>query len=474
MEEIMENRVVKDMTSGSPIKLILGFFVPMVFGLLFQQLYNMVDTIIVGKYLGVNALAAVGSTGSINFMIIGFCIGVCNGFAIPVAQKFGEKNFEQLRRFAANGAWLAAGFAAVITAVVCMLCRKFLLWMNTPQDIMEGAYSYIFVIFMGIPATFLYNMASGIIRSLGDSRTPLAFLIMSSVLNVVLDWFTIVVLKMGVAGAAWATVVSQAVSGIACFVFMVKRFEILHMTREEAVPDRNLMRILCGIGIPMGLQYSITAIGSMVLQVAVNGLGSMSVAAMTAATKIGMFFCCPFDALGSTMATYGGQNMGARKLERIGEGLTAAVFMGAAYSLMALVVLCCLGDRIALLFLDSDQAEILGQVKQYLQINAMFYIPLVLVNVVRFLIQGMGYSKRAVLAGVCEMTARAGVGCLLVPYFGYTAVCFASPCAWIAADLFLVPSYLMIMKRLCKEHGVPIEGVKLRECVRRSCCSLWG
>lgn len=468
----MENRMVKDMTSGSPAKLILGFLVPMVFGLLFQQLYNMVDTIIVGKYLGVNALAAVGSTGAVNFMIIGFCIGVCNGFAIPVAQKFGAKDYEQLRRFAANGAWLSAGFAAVMTAAVCMLCRRILLWMNTPQDIIEGAYCYIFVIFMGIPATFLYNMVSGIIRSLGDSRTPLYFLVMSSVLNVVLDWFTIVVLKMGVAGAAWATVISQAVSGISCFVFMVKRFEILHMTRREAVPDKELMRVLCGIGIPMGLQYSITAIGSIVLQAAVNGLGSMSVAAMTAATKIAMFFCCPFDALGSTMATYGGQNMGARKLERIGEGLVAAVFMGAAYSLLVLVMLCCLGDRIALLFLDSDQVEILGKVKQYLQINAMFYIPLVLVNVVRFLIQGMGYSKRAVLAGVCEMAARAGVGFLLVPYFGYTAVCFASPSAWIAADLFLVPSYVMIMKRLCREQGIPAEGIRLRECVRRSYCSL--
>ncbi len=463
----MEKRAVRDMTSGSPVKLILGFFVPMVFGLLFQQLYNMVDTIIVGKYLGVGALASVGSTASVNFMIIGFCIGVCNGFAIPVAQKFGEKDFEGLRRFAANGAWLAAGFAVLVTVTVCMLCRMILLWMNTPQDIIDGAYSYIFVIFMGIPATFLYNMVSGIIRSLGDSRTPLYFLVMSSVLNVFLDWFTIVVLKMGVAGAAWATVISQAVSGASCFAFMVKRFEILHMTRKEAMPDVNKMKTLCGIGIPMGLQYSITAIGSMVLQVAVNGLGSMAVAAMTAASKIGMFFCCPFDALGSTMATYGGQNMGARKLDRIGEGLAAAVFMGSAYAIMAFAVLVCFGDRIALLFLDSDQVEILGKVRQYLLTGAMFYIPLVLVNVVRFLIQGMGYSRRAVVAGVCEMAARAGVGFLLVPYFGYQAVCFASPCAWIAADLFLVSSYLMIMKRLCREQGVPAEQVGLRESMKR-------
>lgn len=448
----MKNTAVKDMTSGSPARLILGFFVPMVFGLLFQQLYNMVDTIIVGKYLGVQALASVGSTGSINFMIIGFCMGVCNGFAIPVAQKFGEKNFTQLRRFAANGAWLAIGFAVVMTAVVCVLCRRILLWMNTPTDIIDGAYSYIFVIFMGIPATYLYNMVSGIIRSLGDSKTPLYFLILSSLINVALDLFTIVVLKMGVAGAAWATVTAQAVSGILCLAYMVKHFEILHMNREEAKPDSGIMRILCGIGIPMGLQYSITAIGSIILQVAVNGLGSLAVASMTAATKISMFFCCPFDALGSTMATYGGQNMGARRLERIGAGLKAAVIMGSVYAVLALTVLCFFGDSIIRIFVNGDQTQILGQAKQYLLVNAAFYIPLVLVNVVRFLIQGMGYSRRAVLAGVCEMVARAGVGFLLVPYFGYAAVCFASPCAWIAADLFLVPSYFGIIRKLYRQE----------------------
>ncbi len=458
----MANTAVKDMTTGSPVRLIFGFFVPMVFGLLFQQLYNMVDTIIVGNYLGVKALASVGSTGSINFMIIGFCMGVCNGFAIPVAQKFGEKSFSELRRFAANGAWLAVGFAVVMTTLVCLHCRRILLWMNTPEDIIDGAYAYIFVIFLGIPATYLYNMGSGIIRSLGDSRTPLYFLVMSSLMNVVLDLFTIVVLKMGVAGAAWATVVSQAISGAACLAFMVKKYEILRMTREEAKPNGSIMKILCGIGIPMGLQYSITAVGSMVLQVAVNGLGSMSVAAMTAASKIGMFFCCPFDALGSTMATYGGQNIGARQLERLEEGMKAAVLMGAAYAVLALAVLFCFGDQIALLFLDADEVQILGQVRQYLLTTATFFIPLVLVNVVRFTIQGMGYSKRAVLAGVCEMAARAGVGFLLVPYFGYTAVCFASPCAWIAADLFLVPSYRAIMKRLWREQGGLAEPVKER------------
>lgn len=444
----MAKSATRDMTSGSPAKLILGFFIPMVFGLLFQQLYNMVDTIIVGKYLGVQALASVGSTGSINFMIIGFCMGVCNGFAIPVAQKFGEKNYSLLRRFAANGAWLSIIFSITMTLIVCILCRHILVWMNTPADILDGAYAYIFVIFLGIPATYLYNMVSGIIRSLGDSRTPLVFLVMSSLLNVGLDLFFIIILKMGVAGAAWATVVAQAVSGICCLVFMAKRFEILRMTKEEAAIDKGIMITLCNMGIPMGLQYSITAIGSIIVQVAVNGLGSMAVAAVTAGSKISMFFCCPFDALGSTMATYGGQNIGAKRLDRIGEGLKAAVLMGAAYSVIALAVLVFYGDKISLLFLDADQAEILGQVQQFLVINAAFYFPLVLVNTVRFLIQGMGYSKLAVLAGVCEMVARSVAGFCLVPFFGYLAVCFASPLAWIAADVFLVWSYLAIMKKL--------------------------
>lgn len=449
----MKNNVMRDMTAGSPTKLLLGFFFPMLFGMLFQQFYNMVDTIIVGKYLGVQALAAVGTTGSVNFMVIGFCMGVCNGFAIPVAQKFGEKNYRQLRKFVANGAWLSIAFASVMTVAVCVLCRNILVWMNTPEDIIDGAYHYIFVIFLGIPATYLYNMVSGIIRSLGDSKTPLLFLVISSIINIVLDVYMIVALKMGVAGAAWATVIAQAGSGIGCLLFMKKRYEVLHMTKEEAKPDKNMMWILIGMGVPMGLQYSITAIGSVILQTAVNGLGSMAVASVTAGSKIGMFFCCPYDAMGSTMATYGGQNIGARKLDRISKGLKAAVIMGAVYSVIAFVVLILFGPVLSLLFLDAGQEEILGQVQQFLVINAAFYFPLALVNIVRFLIQGMGYSKLAVLAGVCEMFARSFVGFCLVPVGGYLAACFASPLAWIAADLFLVPSYLKIMRRLKEKCG---------------------
>lgn len=446
----MKKKIMKDMTTGSPMKLILGFFIPMLFGLLFQQLYSMVDTIIVGRYLGVSALASVGSTGSINFMIIGFCMGVCSGFAIPVAQKFGEKNDSALRRFVANSGWLALLFSVVMTTVVSVLCGNILRWMDTPEDIIDGAYSYIFVIFLGIPATYLYNLLSGIIRSLGDSKTPLIFLLISSALNIILDLFTIIVLHMGVAGAAWATVISQGVSGILCLIYMSKKFDILKMQKDEWKPDRRFMAILCGMGIPMGLQYSITAIGSVILQTAVNSLGSVAVASVTAGSKISMFFCCPFDAMGATMATYGGQNIGAKKLDRISAGMKNCVLLGAIYSVIALSILYFFSDIVALLFVDGGETEILRNTRMFLIANSLFYFPLSLVNIVRFMIQGLGYSKFAILAGVCEMAARTFAGFCLVPLLGYTAVCYASPIAWIAADLFLIPAYFHILKQLRK------------------------
>lgn len=444
----MADKAMRDMTKGSPMKLILGFLIPMLFGLLFQQFYSMMDTIIVGKYLGVQALASVGATGSVNFMIIGFCMGICSGFAIPVAQKFGEKNEVMLRRYVANGAWLAAGFAAAMTIVVCILCRQILVWMRTPGDIIDGAYAYIFVIFLGIPATFLYNMLSGIIRSLGDSTTPLYFLLISSVMNIILDLFTIIVLHMGVAGAAWATVISQAVSGALCFLYMRRKFTILRMHKGEWKPDGASMRTLCSMGIPMGLQYSITAIGSVVLQTAVNTLGSVAVASVTAGSKVSMLFCCPFEAMGSTMATYGGQNVGARRLDRIGEGMKACVTMGAIYAAMALVALYFFSDTIALLFVDASETEILINARRFLLVNSAMYFPLALVNIVRFMIQGLGFSRLAILAGVCEMAARSLVGFCLVPIFGYAGACLSNPSAWIAADLFLIPAYIHVMKHL--------------------------
>ncbi len=444
----MAKSVTKDMTVGSPIRLILQFCIPLFFGMLFQQFYNMMDMLIVGQFLGVQALASVGATGSVNFMIIGFCMGVCNGFAIPVAQRFGAGDYHSLRKYVANSVWLSIAFAGVMTIAVCVLCRQILLWMNTPLDIIDGSYRYIFVIFLGIPTVYLYNLLSGIIRSLGDSKSPLFFLVFSSILNIVLDIVLILAFHMGVAGAAWATVISQLVSGAACLFYMMRRFEILKMAKDEWRIDSNCVGVLCNMGIPMGLQYSITAIGSVILQAAVNSLGSMSVAAVAAGSKISMFFCCPFDAMGSTMATYAGQNVGAGKLERISMGMKSTCLLGFGYSILACIVLVCFGETVALLFVDPSETQIIQQVSWFLAANSAFYFPLALVNIVRFTIQGLGFSKSAIFAGVCEMVARSVVAMAFVPIFGYAAIIFANPAAWIFADLFLIPAYLYVMKWL--------------------------
>ena len=450
----MAKNSTKDLTNGSPIKLIIGFVLPMLLGLLFQQFYNLADTIIVGNTLGVDALAGVGSTGSINFMIIGFCIGVSNGFAIPVAQQYGAGDYSSLRRYVTNGVKTAAAIAIVMTVAATVLCRTILGWMNTPSDIIDYAYTYIFIIFLGIPVVYLYNFTSAIIRALGDSRTPVYFLILSSVVNIGLDFLFIMVFKLGVAGPAMATVISQAISGMLCLVLIHKKFEILHIQRDEWRTNRVYIRKLLGMGLPMGFQYSITAIGSVILQSSVNSLGSTAVASMTMGSKVSMFFCCPFDALGSTMATFAGQNVGAKKLDRVSKGLISASAIGVVYSVIAAVIMYFFGENLAKLFMDSgevgEQALALSQARTFLVINSLFYIPLTFVNVVRFTIQGMGYSALAILAGVCEMFARAFVGFVFVPRFGFTVACFASPLAWIMADMFLIPAFIVCKKKLSR------------------------
>ena len=444
------------------MRLIAGFTLPTLLGLLFQQLYNLVDTMIVGKLLGSAALAAVGSTGSISFLVIGFCMGICNGFAIPVAQRIGAGEPSKMRRYVANAAYLGAGIAVVLTAATGLLCRTILTAMQTPEEIFADAYSYIFVIFMGIPASILYNLLAAIMRSLGDSKTPVYFLALASILNIGLDFAFILLFRAGVAGAAIATVVSQGISGVACLAYMWKKYPILRMTREERRLDPDTCRHLCIMGVPMGLQYSITAIGSIVLQAAVNGLGSTYVAAVAAGSKLFQLLCCPFDAMGATMATYCGQNVGALKLGRLGQGIRSCTLLGVICSGAILLSMVLFSGQCAMLFLDpkEPQLELLRSLtSQYILINSAFCIPLSLVNIVRFSIQGMGYSVFAILAGVLEMAARVGVAYFLVPPLGYAAACFASPAAWISADAFLIPACMLCIARLRRrypaEDGTP-------------------
>lgn len=441
------------MTKGSPMKLILGFALPLSLGLLFQQIYSLVDTIIVGKTLGVDALAAVGSTGSINFMVIGFCTGVCSGFAIPIAQRFGAEDYKSMRQFIGNSAWLSAAFAVVMTLITALACRQILVLTRTPDNIIDMAYSYIFIIFLGIPATFLYNLCASIIRSIGDSKTPVIFLIIASVINIVLDLFLILKCGMGVAGAAYATVISQAISGLLCLIYMRAKFEILHMSKEEWKLDKGHLGILMYMGVPMGLQYSITAIGSVILQTSVNTLGSDCVASVTAAGKLSMFVVCPLDAIGTTMTTYGGQNVGAKKLDRIGQGVKAANILAAIYAVFAFVLLYFASHVMLLLFVDASETQIIADARTFLLTTASTYFLLGLLENLRFLIQGMGFSGFAIFAGVAEMFARIIVGLFLIPAFGFSAACFGSPLAWVFACAFLVPAYYHVMKKSRKMLG---------------------
>lgn len=440
--------MTRDLTEGNPFSLILGFSIPVWFGFLFQQFYNIVDTAIVGKFLGKEALAAVGVTGSVNFLVIGFCMGVCNGFAIPIAQKFGAKDFSLMRKFVMSAAYLSVLFSVVLTVVTVVFCRPLLVLMRTPENILDGAAGYIGVIFAGIPVIFLYNLTAGIIRSLGDSKTPLYFLILASVLNIVLDVVFITVFSWGVVGAAVATVISQGISGLLCLFYMSRKFEVLKMSREDKKIHSQLFPVLCGQGVPMGLQYSITAIGSVILQASVNTLGSDAVASVTAGSKLGMFIVSPYDALGTTMSTWGGQNAGAGKYPRLKQGLLVSCAIGFVYSIFAFVMMVLFGNVLSRIFINADETLVLAQSHQFLVLNAAFYFPLALVNIVRFLIQGMGFSRFAILAGVFEMVARTLVGVVFVPVFGYSAACLASPAAWVFADCFLIPAFFWCYKKL--------------------------
>ena len=444
----------KDLTVGSPMKLILGFAFPMFLGLLFQQFYSLVDTMIVGTYLGVDPFAGVGSTGSLNFIVIGFCMGLCSGFSVPISQSFGAKDFPLLRKMVTNSVWLCTFFSVVITTLMLLFCRPVLTWMNTPENIFEYAYIYIFIIFAGIPCTILYNMTAAILRALGDSKSPIIFLAISSAINIGLDLLLIIVFRMGVDGAALATVVSQGVSGVISIIYIKKKFDILAMEKGDWKLERHLAGKLTGVGIPMGLQYSITGIGSVILQTAVNGLGSIYVASMTAGSKINIFLACPFDALGQTMAPYAGQNIGARKLDRVGKGLRAACIIGFIVSGLMVIVVKLFGDQLTMLFLDEKDPVIMQNSTQFLIIVSAFYCLLTLVNTVRFTIQGMGFSSLAIIAGVMEMIARGIAGMLLVPAFGYLGACYSSPLAWLLADAFLIPAFFLCKRKVARQLEV--------------------
>ena len=443
----------KEMTAGPALPLILKFTLPLLLGNLLQQTYSLVDAAIVGKFLGINALASVGASTSVVFLILGFCNGCCGGFGIPVAQKFGARDYSTMRSYAAVSLKLAAGMSVVIALLTCILCEDILRIMRTPENIFEGAYAYLLVTFIGVPCTFFYNLLSSIIRALGDSKTPFWFLLFAAVLNIILDLFCILVLGWGVAGAAIATVFSQGLSAVLCYIYMYRKFEILQGTPKERRFQSKLAKTLLYIGVPMGLQFSITAIGSIMLQSAVNTLGAVYVSSFAAAAKVKQLAMCPYDGFATASATFGSQNLGAGNLKRIREGLKSGIIISVLYSIGIGIVLIFAGSKIALLFVSGSETEVLGYVQQLLTCAGFFYFFLAFLNCTRLTIQGLGYSAIAMCAGLSELLARGLMSVFVIPRFGYTAVCFTDQTAWIAATCVVMPVFFAIMKRLEKRQA---------------------
>lgn len=434
-----------DMTVGNPMKIILSFTMPIFIGNVFQQFYNMADAVIVGKFVGNKALAAVGSTGTIMFLIYGFVVGMTAGFTVLTAQKFGAGDMTGMRKTVAGAGILSFIIGAILTALFMIFMKPLLILMNTPSDIFADAYSYIMIISGGILAQMLYNLLSSVLRALGNSKTPLYFLILSALLNIVLDLVLIVGFKMGAPGAAVATVIAQGTSGVLCLFYIIAKIPVLHLTRDDLHVGGTIYGIQIRIGLPMALQYSITAIGTMMVQSALNILGSALVAAFTAAGKIEQVVTQAYVAMGTTMATYGAQNMGAGNVSRIRQGFKSCTIIGVVYSFVAATFIMTVGKYMTYLFVSEDVELIMSSVDIYLKCVGIFFIPLAVVNIYRNGIQGLGYGLLPMMAGVAELIGRGVVAMIAAQQKSYTGVCLASPAAWILAGGLLIGMYYYIM-----------------------------
>lgn len=441
----------KDLTEGNPLSLIIKFALPLLGGILFQQAYNIADAAIVGRYLGAKALAAVGASSSAQFLTFGFCMGTMTGFAVPVAQRFGARDYDGMRRFVFCANILAAATALLMTSLCAFFCDQILFALKTPEDIFGDARVYLFTLFLGTPFIIFYNWLSSLLRAVGDSKTPFAFLVFSTMLNVVLDLLFIVCFGWGVFGAAFATVISLFVSGLLCALYIRAKFEILRLKKENKVFDIRTAAALVKIGVPMGLQFSITAIGSMIMQAANNALGTVYVSAFSAASKIKQFAISPFDALAASVSTFASQNYGAHKFDRIkkgfAQGLAAGTLLGAALA----VLLIFFGRQLSMIFISAKNADVLDASQKFLFISGFFYLVIPFLNVSRLTVQGLGYSNRAIFSGVIEMLARIFVSFALVPKMGWTAICFCDQAAWVSATFFIFSYCLYLIGRLQKE-----------------------
>ena len=446
---------VNDMTVGKPTAKIVSFALPLIMGYILQQVYLIVDAAIVGRWIGVGALAAVGASSSIMFLIMGFCNGSCAGFSIPIAQSFGAKDYSKMRAYVANALRVATVIAVVLTVITCIFCNRILRVVNTPEDIFHDASVFLFLQFLTIPFTIAFNLLAGFIRALGNSRQPFYFLIAASLLNVLLDVLLILVIGLGVEGAGIATLLSQLFSASLCVIYIRKHLQVLIPTGSERAYQDKMVGRLLNAGIPMGLQFSITGIGIIMLQSANNALGTVYVAAFTASMRVKYLFTCVFENIGVAMATYCGQNVGAWKLQRIITGVRSAILIMLAYFVFTMLIIYPFADEMMMAFVDNSSASstaIVENAAMFMRIANYFYPVLGLLTILRYSIQGMGYSNLSMLSGVMEMIARCGVSLWIVPMFHFLGVCYGDPVAWVSADLFLIPAFIYVYRRLRKHH----------------------
>ena len=440
--------MINDMTKGNPLKIFIFFTIPLLIGNVFQQLYSMVDTIIVGRFVGVEALAAVGSTGSMFFLVNGMILGLTSGFGVLVAQKFGAKDEVAIKKAVASNIILTLVLTVFITIIALLVKNPLLRMMNTPDNIFDDASTYITVIFAGIITQALYNMAAGILRALGDSKTPLYFLMVSSIVNVILDLVFIINFKMGVAGAAYATNIAQGFSAVLCLIYSYKKFQVLRLKKEDFKVELSYYIKHLKVGVPMGLQFSVTAVGIIIVQSAINVFGSTVIASYTASSKVLQLVMQPATSFGVTIANDAGQNLGAGRFDRIKSGMKIMNKVSIITSLLAGLVLIFLGKYFVRLFIENPTAEIFTYSQLVFNYSAVFFIPLGFIFVYRNVLQGMGESFMPMMAGVLELIARSIVAFTLPKYIGFTGICLSDPVAWISASVFLMITYYKKMKKI--------------------------
>ena len=435
------------MTTGSPAKLIIRFMIPMFLGNLFQQFYNVVDSIVAGQFLGVQALAAIGSTGSLMFFVIGWLNGLTSGFAIMVAQCFGAKKEDRMRHYVAMSVYLSVAFALVMTIGLTLANEPILRLMNYSEEIMPEVKAYMGIIYAGLLVTVAYDALSAFLRALGDSRSPLYFLMISAGINVFLDIVFIVVMGMGVEGCAYATVIAQAISAFCCFIYIVKKYPILHLKKEDFRYSWNSAKKLLGLGIPMALQFSITAIGTIIVQGAVNVYGETYMAGFSAAGKLQNILTTVFVAFGATVATYVGQNRGAGRIDRVREGVRCTQYMILAWSVIAMILMFFFGKYMTCIFVNSSETDVLAVSVEYFHTVFWCYPFLGSIFLYRNTLQGMGYGFVPMMGGIFELAARTIIVLLVAGRTSFRGVCLADPAAWIAALIPLVPYYIYIMRK---------------------------